>query len=311
MRYLLTGASGYLAQAFALKLKEFGEEVVLASRTPLAGSRRVSGCKEVLIDYTDPRSIRNAVGGVDTVIHCAGLNAFESAENPDLAETVNSKNTQLIVENSIGLVDCFVYISTIHVYDSDLSGVITESTKPTNSHPYAISHLHGEEHVQRYSQNFPKGAFSIRLANTFGVPIGETSLGWNLVINDLCRQAVQNQKIVLKSNPTTIRNFIPISRATQSIYQIVNDYSTSNRISHFNLGANQNLSLGEVVSIITREYLKLFGSRIEVDYEKNTHSDKQDFSFNSNYLIFKNISFEEEVSKLLIRAYELRPRGTN
>ena len=197
MRYLLTGASGYLAQAFASTLKESGKDVVLASRAPISKENRLAGCEEVLIDYMDTESIRSAIQDVNTVIHCAGLNASESLANPGLAERVNSENTKNILEKSIGIVDCFVYISTIHVYSSKLSGEIHEDTKTTNQHPYATSHLHGEYQVQKNATYFAKGAFSVRLANTVGVPIGVRSPGWDLVINDLCNQAIQNQKIVL------------------------------------------------------------------------------------------------------------------
>ena len=310
MRYLLTGASGYLAQAFASTLKDSGEDVVLASRAPISVENKLTGCEEVLIDYMDTESIRGAIHDVNTVIHCAGLNAGESLANPGLAERVNSENTRNIIEKSIGIVDCFVYISTIHVYSSKLTGEIHEGTKTKNQHPYATSHLQGEYQVQRNAAHFAKGAFSVRLGNTFGVPIGDKSLGWNLVINDLCKQAIQNQKIVLRSNSNIVRNFIPISLATQSILGIINGYSISSRISHFNLGADRSLSLGDVVSLIAHEYFKIFGTSIDVVYENEEYSDKPDFKFKSNYFIFKTIKFDEEISKVLLRAYELKMRET-
>jgi len=306
MKYLLTGASGYLAQAFASMLTESGKDVVLASRAPISKENKLAGCEEVLIDYTDAESIRNVIQGVNTIIHCAGLNASESLANPELAERVNSVNTRNIIEKSIGIVDCFVYISTIHVYSAKLSGEINEDTETTNQHPYAISHLHGEYQVQRNAAHFAKGALSIRLSNTFGIPIGEKSLGWELVINDLCKQAIQNQKIVLRSDPNIVRNFIPISLATESILGIINGYSVSNRISHFNLGANRNLSLGDVISLIADEYFKKFGNRIEVIYENEQYSKRLEFNFKSNYNNFETVKFDEEISKVLIRAYELK-----
>jgi UDP-glucose 4-epimerase len=310
MRYLLTGASGYLAQAFASTLKDSGEDVVLASRAPISKENKLAGCEEVLINYTDAESIRSAIQGVNTIIHCAGLNAIESIADPELAERVNSENTRMLIEKSIGIVDCFVYISTIHVYSSKLSGEIDENTKTTNPHPYATSHLHGEHQVQRNASFFAKGAFSIRLANTFGVPISENSLGWDLVINELCKQAIQNQKIVLRSDPNTVRNFIPVSGATQSILGVINEYSISSQISHFNLGSNRNLTLGDVVSLIAHEYYKKFGSRIEVIYEFKEVCEKVEFRFKSEHLDFAAVEFNEEISGLLQRAYELKTKGT-
>jgi UDP-glucose 4-epimerase len=305
MRILITGASGYLAQAFALMLRELGEEVVLASRMQLPQEKKVAGCDEVLIDFSNSDSILKALKGVDAVIHCAGLNSASSVENPNLAEEINAENTRVLVERSIGQAKTFVYISTIHVYASELCGTITESSITSNQHPYATSHLHGEYHVQSNSRKFPAGAFNIRLANTFGIPIQKESSAWDLVINQLCKQAILERKLLLRSNPNTIRNFIPVSTATRNIFQLLKKFADTRDTNCFNVGSSTNLSLNQIVEIISNECQKLFGFQVSVHYEMDSMAEKQEFDFRSEYSNFQDVDFEKEISLLLVRTKEI------
>jgi UDP-glucose 4-epimerase len=309
VRFLLTGASGYLAHALALMLVGEGRTVVLASRGPLSPENKVPGCQEVRIDYSSEVSIKKALVDIDVVIHCAGLNASDSATDPDLAFKVNSENTKVLIEHAIGSVACFVYISTIHVYSSNLRGLITEASSTTNAHPYATSHLSGERHVQNNSHFFPEGAFSIRLANTFGVPIEAKSTGWNLVINQLCQQAVRNQQITLNSDPSTERNFIPISSAIQEIKTLIDDKSRPKNVNTFNIGSAQNYNLGQVALIISEVFFKLFSSKLVLNFQHSNYNQRNQFNFSSLFTTFDNYDIEEEIAALLISTELLRPKG--
>ena len=51
----------------------------------------------------------------------------------------------------------------------------------------------------------------LRLANGFGKPIDPNSNCWKLFINDVCKQAIINNKIKLNSRGNQTRNFINIS----------------------------------------------------------------------------------------------------
>jgi UDP-glucose 4-epimerase len=310
MHFLVTGGSGYLAQALGRFLIAQNETVTLASRNVITNLMEIPGCRNIQIDFADDCSISSALDDIDVVIHCAGINASDSLKNPTLAEQVNSKNTLRIIEQAQGRVKTFVYISTIHVYSDNLCGEITESSETVNEHPYALSHRNGEMHVRKFAHLFPEGAFSVRLANTFGIPINTESSGWDLVINDLCRQAVQKNKIQLNSNPSIARNFLPIDIASAGIYELVLKRDVYKSIRVFNLGADQNMTLGEVSNLISKACLELFGLNIKPEYPSPTIILQDDsFKFTSMYIHFKSVDIFDAIRNLLREIHIMNING--
>ena len=57
----------------------------------------------------------------------------------------------------------------------------------------------------------------IRLSNSYGAPISKDVNRWTLVVNDLCRQAITNRELKLKSSGEQHRDFIPISDALSAV----------------------------------------------------------------------------------------------
>lgn len=309
MRFLITGGSGYLAQALAEHLVSLGEEVLLASRQGDNQRHKVAGCSYIVIDYLQTSKLGNVLEGIDVVIHCAGLNAAESSKNPQLAEEVNTRYTEWLVNQSVGLVKSFIYISTIHVYSSKLSGEIDELTETNNQHPYALSHLNGEKALLMRVSEFPNGAFSIRLANTFGLPIEPSSTGWDLVINELCKQAILNHKITLRSDPNTERNFIPLASAVERIVQLIFYTSRDLTIGTYNLGAISNKSLREVTTLIKNICLNMFDLDIQVNFPVTPTTSDTHFVFKSLNINFDNYDLEDSITKLLSHTKVYHEKG--
>jgi len=104
----------------------------------------------------------------------------------------------------------FIYFFTAHVYGEPLIGRITEATLPRPIHPYAITHYAAKNFVlAAHNQNKITGV-ALRLSNGFGAPTHPNVDCWTLLVNDLCRQAVQTRKIVLRSNGLQQRDLIPL-----------------------------------------------------------------------------------------------------
>lgn len=58
------------------------------------------------------------------------------------------------------------------------------------------------------------------MANTFGAPAFPQPATWNLLIHDLCRQAVTSSRLVLNTNGLGYRNFLALHDATRAISQV-------------------------------------------------------------------------------------------
>ena len=104
------------------------------------------------------------------MIHAAGMNAQDCAENPVGALGFNGVSTARLVQASIRAgVSKFIYFSTAHVYCSPLTGEIDVTSCPRNLHPYASTHLAGEYALMSAAQG-DNGLTGIilRLSNVIG-----------------------------------------------------------------------------------------------------------------------------------------------
>jgi UDP-glucose 4-epimerase len=299
MNILITGGSGYLATAIANQLANSDHSIYLASRNLNQVTAYATNIQNIQLDYDNLRSIRSFLNESSLVIHAAGLDASSSEKNPSLANLVNSDYTNRMAKISASAgVDRFVYISTAHVYRSPLIGKVDELTPLTNPHPYAASHANGELALQRLADSFPSGAFSIRLANTFGIPISKASAGWKLAINELCKSSIRENKLSLRSDPNLVRNFIPIKNAAEEIVRYSVNFSESPRMSSINIGDLNSRTLREVVLTIQKEAKELLRLDIESNARK-TIEEFENFEFTSLHHRMKAYDFDLAIRELL------------
>ena len=74
MKIFLTGATGFIGKALALKLLERGDEVVTLVRSPgKASDLAAAGATLVEGDLVDEAALRSGMSGADAVIHCAAV----------------------------------------------------------------------------------------------------------------------------------------------------------------------------------------------------------------------------------------------
>ena len=174
------------------------------------------------ITWDDDIALKRSCIGVDVVIHAAGINAQDCVSDPKAALEFNGGVTTRFVEAaSKAGVWRFIYLSTAHVYSNPLVGVITEESHPSNQHPYATSHLAGDEAVLRANQLGKIQGFVFRLSNGFGAPMHKDVNCWMLLVNDLCKQAVVTHKMILKCchmRMLRFRNFL------QLFFRVIGNY---------------------------------------------------------------------------------------
>jgi UDP-glucose 4-epimerase len=181
---------------------------------------------------------------MDTVIHFAALNEIDSARDPDRALIVNGLGTQKLVRSAVFEgVERFIYFSTAHIYGAPLEGVITEESLPRPVHPYAITHRYAEDTVLAASRECCIRGIVIRLSNSIGAPINGNVDRWSLISNDLCRQAIINHELQLKSPGLQVRDFIALSDVARAVAHVIS--LDANRLGNglFNLGGEQPLSI--------------------------------------------------------------------
>jgi UDP-glucose 4-epimerase len=157
----------------------------------------------------EPERLRDAVDGADAVVHLAGVNEAVAAADPDraLAETVVMARRVGAACTDAG-VGRIVYVSTVHVYGAALvpGAIITEEMMPEPRSVYAVARL-AVEHLLAGAET---DAVVVRLTNGVGAPLAPQVDRWSLVANDLCRHAVTDGELRLRTDGLQWRDFVAL-----------------------------------------------------------------------------------------------------
>jgi nucleoside-diphosphate-sugar epimerase len=141
---LITGASGFLGGALALRLAAQGVAVraLVRNLAKAAHLRAKNGISVVQGDLTDPASLRETANGCGVVFHCAAL----LGGHIDGQRRANVEGTRNLIDAAAeGGVGRFVHVSTLSVYGVHYRGQITEDmAHAPASDPYAITKSQAE-----------------------------------------------------------------------------------------------------------------------------------------------------------------------
>ena len=260
MRILITGGFGFIGGRLGQYLQQNGHQVILGSRKASCPPEWLPHAEVAQIDWSDSRALELSCNGVDVVIQAAGMNAQDCASDPVAALEFNGLVTaRLVAAASRVGVKRFIYLSTAHVYASPLVGTITEETCPRNLHPYATSHLAGEHAVLSANQRGQIEGIVLRLSNAFGAPVHKDVNCWMLLVNDLCKQAVQTRKLVLQTSGLQQRDFIGMPEVCRVAEHLAVGNGSSTQPSIFNVGSGVSQSVLAMAQSIQQRCAQVLG----------------------------------------------------
>jgi UDP-glucose 4-epimerase len=303
-RILITGGNGYVGGRLSHYLSS-GNEIIVSSRKQLLKDELgIIGASSSIVheQLLDAATFPEAI---DTVIHLAALNEHDCVKYPSEAITVNIDHTRILLENAIQKkVKHFIYFSTVHVYASPLKGTISEETIPLPQHPYAITHKAAEDYVRAAAEQQNIKVTVVRLSNSFGAPMVPTVNRWTLLINDLCRQAIEQGSITLLSLTNQLRDFITLTDVCQKVQSIIENENQA-WFNLYNLSSSQALSLTVIASMIKEAYKEIFQQELQANFPENFEPSIQSkLEINNQQLInaFGNLenNFKQEIHDLLI-----------
>jgi len=265
MRILITGGFGFVGGRLSVHLAQAGHQIVLGSRNASSPPFWLPQAEVAQIVWDDLYSLERACDRANIVIHAAGMNVTDSESNSTEALKVNGLSTAKLLDSAISSgVEKFLYISTGHVYKSPLTGNVQETNKLENIHPYASSHRAGEDMVRYAHQQQLIDGIVTRLSNGYGAPMHKKVDCWMLLVNDLCRQAVESGKMVLKSSGVQRRDFIPMS----SVCKILSSFFTKEKQTIgdgiFNVGSGQSMTVWEMACLAKNRCEKQLNQKISL-----------------------------------------------
>lgn len=258
---LVTGAGGFLGSHLVKSLAMLGFSVIAGTSKSGIAFQNTKNIEVRQIDWANSDSIRQSCKDVNVVIHAAGMNFEDCEMNPNLANHFHGEKTNELIQSAVlQYVEKFIYISTVHVYANPLVGTFNEKSNPTADHIYATSHLLGENYLKEANlQNRISGKI-MRLANTFGKPVHTNALSRKSFIESICKSAVEDNSIVIKSFAGIKRDFIPIEFACNQIGKVIEKYDLITQ-EIVNISSGESASLETVASKVVLELEKLNDSR--------------------------------------------------
>ncbi len=206
MKFLITGATGFLGWRAGALLAESGHEVVATTRRGRVARAAAGDLDVIEVEAGDP-AIRELLAGCDCVLHFAGV-PDPARAGADPAEAVRAN-----VGTTVNLLEGCVEHDAGLIYPSSVRAAIQP---PPDA--YAISKRLGEEACRAHRAP----ATVVRLTSVFG-PGQVRSEGATGAIAAFAARALQGEPIVIPGDPGRGRDFVYVDDVIAALERIASE----------------------------------------------------------------------------------------
>jgi UDP-glucose 4-epimerase len=261
MRYLITGAAGFLGSALANRLVK--NNSVCGFDDLSAGDPKLLAPEVEFTrgDINDRPKLWTLLHDVDCVYHLAArVLVPESVLYPREYSQVNVGGTVTLMESmrDVG-VRRVVLISSGAIYGRQEKQPLKENATPNPRSPYAVSKLAAEYYVNTIGSLWGIETVCLRVFNTYG-PFQQLPPVHAPVIPSFMRQACQNGTIVVHGDGNQTRDYVYIDDVVSAMQEAATAPDVSQRI--INIGSGRETSVRELIRFI----LEITGGAPEVVY---------------------------------------------
>lgn len=300
IKVFISGGLGYVGGRIARYLaSQEGYYIKLGTRKDVDLPDWLSGKGEILKhDIMSNEDCERVCQGVDYVIHMAALNEIDSGLYPQEAFLVNTLGTLKLLEAAQkNNVKKFIYFSTAHVYGSPLAGEIDETKLCKPTHPYSITHKAAEDFVLASNNKANTFGIVLRLSNSFGAPINKDVNRWTLLVNDLCKQAIKNGEMVLKTTGIQKRDFITLSDVERAVKHFIELEQDKCGDGLFNLGGEFSSSIIEMTNRIKERCKVILNMEPKILKPENNNEQSMELKFSIEKLKMTDFEIIGEIDK--------------
>lgn len=260
MRFLITGAAGFIGSALANRLASEGHIVWgmddLSSGDP---KKLTESVKFVRGDVNDRSKLWTLLQEVECVYHLAArVSVPESVLYPREYNQVNVSGTVTLMEamRDVG-VSRVILASSGTVYGNQPVQPVSEAAVPNPRSPYAVSKLAAEYYVKSIGSLWGIETVCLRIFNAYGP--GQNLPGVHApVIPGFLNQAWQNGTIVIHGDGNQTRDFVYIDDVVSAMEAAATAEDVNQSI--LNIGSGSEISIQELV----HEVLEVTGGNPEV-----------------------------------------------
>lgn len=266
MKFLITGAAGFLGSALANALAREGHQVRglddLSAGDPQALSPDVLFTRG---DVNDRPKLWTLLQDVDCVYHLAArVSVPESVLYPREYNAVNVGGTVSLMEamRDVG-VRRVVFISSGAVYGEQPEQPLKETATLNPGSPYAVSKLASEYYVRTIGDLWGIETVSLRVFNAYG-PGQRLPVSHPPVIPYLLRQAVRGGSLVVHGQGVQTRDYVFVDDVVRCMIAAATAPGLDNAV--INVGSGTETSVRELVRLV----IEITESKSEVVYNPRT-----------------------------------------
>ena len=221
MKYLVTGAAGFIGSCIARKLIQQGHQVVTIDNLSTGKESAIpQGCRfirgdvqeEVIVDSLQTEHF-------DSILHIAGQSSGEiSFEKPVYDLQTNAQSTLLLL-NLARKTGCkhFVYASSMSVYgDHPANPKVDEGTATVPKSFYAVGKLASENYMRIYSSMFGIHCTALRFFNVYGIGQNLDNLKQGMASIYLA-MALKDHHILVKGAKDRFRDFVNVTDVVDAV----------------------------------------------------------------------------------------------
>jgi UDP-glucose 4-epimerase len=204
---LVTGGAGFIGSNLAIRLVTAGDRVRVLDDLSIGERAYLAGVPHELIvaPLADRDAVRDAVRGVDAVVHLAARAGIpDSVQDPlGTFETNVTRLVDLLDAARLAGVGRFVFASS-NAAAGDHEPPADERDLPHPVSPYGASKLSGEAYCQAYAATYGLAACALRFSNAYG----PRSLHKKSVVAAWLRAALAGEPIEIHGDGEQTRDFV-------------------------------------------------------------------------------------------------------
>lgn len=262
MRFLITGAAGFLGSALANRLVH--ENNTVRGLDDLSTGEPNALVSEVHLtrgDVNDRPKLWTLLQDVDCVYHLAArVSVPESVLYPREYNQVNVGGTVTLMEamRDVG-VRRVVFISSGAVYGEQVSQPLAEDASPNPRSPYAVSKLSAEYYIRTIGLLWGIETVTLRVFNAYG-PGQHLPPVHAPVIPYFLRQACHNGTLVLHGEGAQTRDYVYLDDVVDAMSAASTAPGINQKI--INIGSGTETSVRELANLV----LDVTNSKPEIVY---------------------------------------------
>ncbi len=251
--YLVTGGAGFIGSSIVEELVRRGEQVRVLDNFSTGRRDNLNPLLEQIEliegDLRDLPTVRQAVEGVDYVLHHAALASVQrSVDDPLAAHAANTTGTlHLLVAARDAGVRRVVYASSSSIYGDSPTLPKREDMLPRPKSPYAVSKLAGAHFCQAFTEVFGLETVSLCYFNVFG-PRQDPTSQYSAVVPLFITAMLQGESPVVHGDGLQSRDFTFVTNVVWANLLAVTAPDVAGRV--FNVACGQRHTLLDLIAIL-------------------------------------------------------------